>query len=383
VRNFALAISITVLLFIGYTNSFAQQTGSSFFLEISNESINPGEIVSVRILGRIEPNSVKEVMVRFLPPPGSDEPMQSSKLQLQADSVGFVNGTVRYPNDIQLSTMQPGNYTVLVQDMQTGTLIQRDSFEVSEPPSFLDILSDELSAVPLQILLPVVIGLAGGGFTYLYNLASADRERKKMLFQKKAEYFLELSPRYKQIVRSMRIVAHLLEEYRQTGRIDDDIYHRCFYNLAVLIRERNKLRDEPAAYFFTDPTEENMLAIVETNIVRRLEYVFSPTGLDKLQYILSQGKTIRDLRIAGHNKVLFDTFKNWLNHGDKEIDEFVYDLKLYSYIISYVYAKMFQDWYPRKATADKRIDELIKQIIPMLRWDNRYRSLSLDFLPSK
>jgi hypothetical protein len=162
VRNFAVAISITVLLVVGYSNSFAQQTGSNFFLEISNESINPGEIVSVRISGMIEPNSVKDVTVRFLPPPGSDEPMQSSKLQLQADSVGFINGTVQYPNDIQDATIQQlGNYTVLAQDTQTGTLIQRASFEVSEPPSFVN----DLSEIPLQILLPVVIALAGGGFT--------------------------------------------------------------------------------------------------------------------------------------------------------------------------------------------------------------------------
>jgi hypothetical protein len=221
----------------------------------------------------------------------------------------------------------------------------------------------------------VVIAIAGGLFTYWYNLLSANRERKAMLSQKKAEFVLSLSPHYKQIMRNMLIVAHLLEHYRHSEVIDNDTYRRCFYSLAVYIRERNVLRNEPASYFLADPAEEGMLAVVEASIISRLQNVFGPRGYDELQYILLPLKTIRDFRIEGENRILFDNFKDWLNHGGEDIDEFVYDLKLYSYILSYAFAKIFKDWYPRKEKVDERISELTEQINSMLWKDDRYRSV--------
>jgi hypothetical protein len=154
----------------------------------------------------------------------------------------------------------------------------------------------------------------------------------------------------------------------------------------VYVRERNAITDKFGAYFLSDPRGERLLAEIETYIIDRLRIVYTPAGYDELGQILSQQQTLPDLEIElGINYKVsesFEKFRKWIkdNKPESGIDEFVRDLTLYSGIIKYETLKMFNDWYQRKEGINQGLDELLEQIIPELRWDSRYTSISRDYL---
>lgn len=135
-RIIAIAISITVLILYltAVPSAFSQDTSSDLFLEISDDSIDPGETVSITISAILDSNLTREVMMRFVPPQGS---VQQYPLHLRADSPSFASESFDYPNGVpDASTQQSGNYIVLVQDLQRETLVG-SSFEV-EDTEFLE-----------------------------------------------------------------------------------------------------------------------------------------------------------------------------------------------------------------------------------------------------
>jgi hypothetical protein len=162
-------------------------------------------------------------------------------------------------------------------------------------------------------------------------------------------------------------------------------YRLCFYHLIVYAKERKALIDKFGAYFLSDPRGEGFLVAVETNILTRLRSVLTPIGFDQLGSILTQEQTFSDLEpeLARNERTyhLYETFKNWLknNNPENEIAEFIVDLKLYSNIMTYEIAKMFEQWYPKKEGIDQSLNQLLNGIVPELRWDKRYRSLMLDY----
>jgi hypothetical protein len=346
--------------------------------------VDLGDTVFVRVSVILEANSTSDMVVRFIPPQGT---VQEHQLHFQADSLGFASQIVEYPNDIAAgSTQQPGNYTVLVQDRLTGVLVQRGSFEVAAPKDFVNFIA----GIPGEVLFPLIVAGIGAFFTYWYSLLSAKRETKVALNQKKSEAFLELRPHYAHVTRSTDRLAKLADELRGKDDSNDDIrrkYRWCFYHLIVYVRERNAITDKFGAYFLSDPRGEKLLAAIERNIIDRLRKVYNrPEGFDELGQILSQQQTLPDLQIElGINykaNDLYEIFKEWIknNNPENQINEFIRDLKLYSNIINYETTKMFSDWYPRKEGVNQGVDELLEQIIPELRWDSRYRSVSRDYL---
>jgi hypothetical protein len=235
VRNFALAISILAMLSISvFSASFSQQATSILVVRLSSDVIDPEGVVSIRISAMLEPNSTKDVMVRFIPPSGS---VQQHPLSLQADTLGFASRIIEYPRDVaNASTRQAGNYTALVQDMQTGTLVDSTSFEVGAPGDIVS-LTEGMSA----LFYPVIAAVIGAGLTFLYNLLSARRERKVNLDSRKAEYYMKIRGNYLVIASTIYNEANKLESLRKM--IDNDTediearYLDCFYYLALFLRE--------------------------------------------------------------------------------------------------------------------------------------------------
>jgi hypothetical protein len=411
---------------------------SNLFIRISPDRIHPGETVSVRISVVLEPNSTSGVMVRFAPP---KEPVQPHPLDFRADPLGFASETVNYPNDIEnASTLQHGNYTILVQNLQTGGLLGSTSFEVAEQPF------DFRSWIPEEVLFPLIIGGIGGLLTYWYNSLSAKRETKATLNQKKAESFLTLRPHYAHVSRGTRAAGTLLDRQRKSklarqlrvklaaiqkeekiadqqrsprrtqlkaelerikaelerikaelerinGKVDyneDETrrdYELCFYNLAIYVRERRALIEKFGAYALSDPRGEILVVKVDDEITTRLQDILGIVGFIELGRILSQGQTFSDLKdelCISHSRAyrLYEEFKKWIDsdNNTEEIAQFIRDLRLFSNILAYERTKMFEDWYTSKDGINQALHELRKEIIPELRSDKRYFLLTPDYL---
>jgi hypothetical protein len=86
-------------------------------------------------------------------------------------------------------------------------------------------------------------------------------------------------------------------------------------------------------------------------------------------------QTTADFKITGENQILFDGLKVWIMEGREDIDDFINDLRLYSYILGYSHMIIFKDWYPRRETVNQQIDDMVNLINNMLWKDNRYRSI--------
>jgi hypothetical protein len=327
------------------------------------------------------------MVVRFL---SSRGPVQQQRLHFQGDSLGFASKTVDYPGDVaKASTWQSGNYTILVQDAKTGTLVERASFEVTKPEDILNFIS----GIPREVLFPVAVGGVAAFFTYWYNRLSAMRQTKVALNQKKAESFLALRPHYAHVTRSTRRLADGLQKIealiKEKHYAADEIkrnFQLCFYDLIVYTRERNALIHNFGAYFLSDPRGEKLLVKVEEEVLKQIRCIYTDVELDELGDIISEEGSLQDLEInlginyrAYH---LYEKFKNWIenNYINQKVKEFYCDLKLYSNIINYETIKMFADWYSKKDGINQSMSELIEEIIPQLRCDSRYRSLVLDYL---
>ena len=439
---FAAAISVTLfLLFMEHPMSFCQEQTmtSHVLLEVSPETLSPDEGVSVKISTTLEPNSTASMAVWFVPP---HESGQRYQLDIQTNSFGFATETIDYPSDIiNSSNLRIGSYGVLVQDLETGSLLEKATFEVEAQEDFPSFIS----SIPSEIFFPAVAALIGGFLTYWYNSLSHKRETRVALNQKKAETFLVLRPHYSHVSRSLNQLAvfaenrinsqlanqlkvkvnetqaalaladerHSAEVSKQVKSKLEDLenqlgilenrlgkdhfaservemdYQWCFYHLIIYARERKALIDKFGAYFLSDPRGERFLAEVEKNILARLRSVLTPIGFDQLGSILTQEQTFSDLELelARYERAyhLYETFKNWINNNnpEKEIAQFIVDLKLYSNIMNYEIAKMFEQWYPKKVGIDQTLCELLLGIVPKLQEDERYRSLKLDYFEKK
>ncbi len=187
---------------------------SNLFIEVFPETIHTGESVSLRISGIVEPNSIIDLIVRIVPP---KEPVQEYEVQFTSDSLGFASHTLEYPNNAsgRSSTEQPGNYTIFIQNVQTGILLESASFEVEESEDYLDLFSGLISGLQSEVFFTVLAGGIGGLLTYWYSILSAKRATKTALTQKKAEGFLALRPHYSHISRSTRGVARIADRQRK------------------------------------------------------------------------------------------------------------------------------------------------------------------------
>lgn len=351
------------------------------FVEVYPGTIEPGEKVSVRVSSVLEANSTRDIILRFFPPQG---PMEQVRLHLQADSLGFASETVVYPKGVNTdSTQQLGNYTVLLQDAMTRVLLDRASFivESAEFPYF--------SELPGGVFFPVIVAIATGGFTFLYNYLAGRRETKITLTQKKAESFLELRPHYAHIVRNAKGLARAIKGKQNdaTNTTERD-YKLCFYYLVLYIRERNVLMNKFGAYFLSDPRGEQLILAVETRIIDRLREKLTAAGYDKLGRILSNEQTLPALEEIFQDNYtaysLYGRFKTEIEiESQGRIKEFVRDLELFGDLITYERIKMFKDWYPKKEGAKRRLNKLSNKLIQTLEEDARYKNdkdLDLDYL---
>jgi hypothetical protein len=383
VRVSAVAISVTVLLFLsaGFYPSFGQQMNPPFIVKISPQTINPGDAVSIRIASMLEPNSSREVIVRFFPPQGS---AQQYQLHLKADPSGFTTTTILYPNDFTIaSTQQPGNYTVFVQDIQPRMLTEYSSFEVVEPEGF--------QTIPSSIIGPLILAMipvTGVIATLVYNYLSTKRQIKVALNQKKTESHLTLRHHYLHVVAYMDNIRQSFERLRQedkenlhiNAKLIEEELQWCFYNIIRYLKEDRELFNKAGAYFLDDQRGAALMTGIRDRIQNWLIVALTRRGFSTATRIASQERPSVDFQsmLHGDNQIsqLYTQFRTCLigHLHDQEIDTFILNLRLFSNIHHYEDENLFKDWFPKRKQVKKIVEEELRDnILTDLRNDELWK----------
>jgi hypothetical protein len=415
VEVYIIVITVNMLLcFIAVPQSFSQET-SELFLEISPTTIEPGGTASTRISTVIESNSTKDVVARFVPPQGSAESIQIKELSLQPDSLGFATATVNYPNDFQpaTTTRQPGNYTVIVQDKQTGMLLKRALFEVVVPKNFFQRILESASDFPALVLFPVIAAAIGTFITFLYNKRAASRDKKSTLNQKKAEYLFTLKPHYGWLNNALGMMISTLQYLKpdrvggsptmkeaikkmivgsnkgnknagsndfsdqvekMTESIEGEIEERWlifFHALVLFLREQRKIGIAPGGWWFlNDSKEEELCRTLIDNInlaVMRDKEVGEV--FPELLEILPEDKYFdytkrkikeKDPKVCSLYEKVKKSIEAWSNTG--EIDKFILELRLLMSVMQHQKAILIKDWYNKTKGVKAQINNYEKEI---------------------
>jgi hypothetical protein len=92
---------------------------------------------------------------------------------------------------------------------------------------------------------------------------------------------------------------------------------------------------------------------LRNKIRKRLRTIFTQQQLEELRYILSEGRSLRDiegeLRRNYTTLQIYERFESWIRTASpKDKEDLAFELKLFHKILSYEINSMFRNWYPRE-----------------------------------
>ncbi|HZS72932.1 MAG TPA: hypothetical protein VFA69_00370 [Candidatus Nitrosotalea sp.] len=345
----------------------------SFIEKHSPQTINPDENIVITISSISNDTTSKILLVRVISPNGV---ATETWMNLQPYSLGFSSKSVIYPNNFSgASTKEIGNYTVLIQEDKTGTLLKSDSFQVNKP-WFKD-LGTSLLNLPPQIILAI----AGGGITFGYNALAGRRDTSKTLLEKKTTNFITHATIYFRIINIGRsLVKSIYTDDVPKFQINPnltDIRHtkssipqqridnvRRFYLLIRYLQARDVFYSKLGYNFLDNIRSEKLLSEIHFLISEKLREIFGTIEVDKIKNIIPDESTLTQLNITLQDdnevKELFTSFEESIS--TKRLDVVLLLITLYNYQFLYDINRFSKDWYTNKKDHKKALQMIKKKL---------------------